>query len=173
MAVFTRVRQTLQALTASLRPVEDDLAAEYLTPELFALFMTMRRSDRQHHVRVLKYLLAQNSEDTALHYAALLHDVGKTRVSISIFHRILAVLGKRFFPRRFEQWGQGEPTGWRKAFVVSVQHPAWGAEFFDAHADNKQASDLIRYHQDSVATTPLTDTQKELLQQLQIADDAS
>lgn len=173
MAVLTRIRQTFQALTAPLRPVEDDLAAEYLTPALFSLFMTMRRSDRQHHVRVLKYILAQNIDNTALYNAALLHDVGKTCVSISIFHRILAVLGKRFFPNRFMAWGAGDPVGWRKAFVVSIQHPAWGAELFDAQSDNKQASDLIRYHQDIVAETPLNDDQKILLHQLQIADDAS
>ena len=171
--MFTRIRQTMQALTAPLRPVEDDLAAKYLSPAAFNLFMTMRRSDRQHHVRVLNYLLHHNQENPALLKAALLHDVGKTQVAITIFDRILAVLGKRFFPHRFIEWGQGQPQSWRKAFVVSVQHPAWGAELFDTIEDDEQASALIHYHQAPVTDVPLDEEMRQLLSQLQVADNAS
>lgn len=168
-----RIRQTLQALTAPLRPVEDDLAAQYLASVTVSFFMTMRRSDRQHHIRVLKYLLANEQNNPALLKAALLHDVGKTKVSITIIDRILAVLGKQFFPQRFDAWGQGEPRGWRKAFVVSVQHPQWGADLFSAVESDQLAHDLILHHQDPVAIVSNDATLRELLVQLQAADDAS
>lgn len=171
--MWGRVRQTLQVITAWIRPVDDDaLAAEYLDPALLELFQTMRRSDRQHHLRVLKYLLKRGHNHPSLLVAALLHDVGKTRTRLTIIDRILAVLVKALLPRRFERWSQSEPRGWRRAFVVSAYHPIWGAEMIIAAGGEPLAADLTRFHQTSPGEIQ-DDNLRDLLIKLQAADDVS
>lgn len=170
--MWGRIRQTLQAITAWLRPVNDAVAKTYLNEAEFALFMQMGRSERQHHLRVLKKLLKQGHSQPALWVAALLHDVGKTRLTFSIPERILVVVVKKVSPKRFERWSRAEPRGWKKAFVVSAHHPAWGAEMVEGIGSDSLAVDLIRAHQDKFSHSPQTEFER-LLQLLQIADDAS
>ncbi len=167
-----RVRQTIQALLAWVRPVDNALAGDYLSTELYALFKRMARSDRQHHLRVLARLLDAGHDHPALLTAALLHDVGKIRVRFTIPDRIIAVLVKRFLPHRFETWSQREPRGWRKAIVVSAQHPEWGAEMVAKSGGDALTVALIRYHQTPVTDT-MDETLRDLLPHLQTADDAS
>jgi hypothetical protein len=164
-----RVRQTLQAVSAWSRPVDDTPAARYLEPPLF---QTMSRSDRQHHLRVLNRLLRQGYDHPALVVAALLHDVGKTRVRFTIPDRIMAVLVKRLMPGQYAVWSQGEAKGWRKAIVASAQHPVWGADMVEAAGGDKLAVKLIRYHQATI-TDSMDANLRILLGQLQAADDAS
>jgi len=170
--MWGRIRQTLQALTAWFRPVEDELAAQYLDVAEFALFMMMPRSERQHHLRVLKVLLRRGHRQLPLLKAALLHDVGKTQVRFSIPERILAVVVKKLCPRCFERWSQGEPRGWRKAFVTSAQHPVWGAELVADIGCDAEVVWLIEHHQDKLAGLPSTEYEQWLVQ-LQAADDVS
>lgn len=170
--MWGRVRQTLQAISAWSRPVDDTLAASYLSPALLALYRQMSRSDRQHHLRVLRHLLADGHTEPALLVAALLHDVGKTRARFGVFDRILATVVKKIAPQYFAEWGKGEPRGWRRPFVISAQHPAWGAEMLVAAGAEPLAVALTRLHQDDLSQLhelPL----KTLLGYLQAADDAS
>lgn len=170
--ILGRIRQTTQALFAWSRPVEDHLAAQYLTPELFELFCRMSRSDRQHHIRVLKYLLNSGQTHPSLIVAALLHDVGKTSVRITIVDRVLAVLVKTISPNHFSQWSKGRSSGWRKAFVVSAQHPAWGAEMVATVGGDALAVQLIREHQNSFSKS-MSEEFQTLLKWLKEADDTS
>ncbi len=170
--MWGRVRQTIQALTAWIRPVDDGLAANYLDEPLLRLFKSMPRSDRQHHLRVLQYLLKRNHQHSSLLVAALLHDVGKTCVNITIFDRILAVVIKALLPRQFNRWSQGEPHGWRRAFVVSAQHPNWGADMIESAGADPVAVALTRYHQ-TPSTEITNDKLRRLLIVLQAADDVS
>jgi hypothetical protein len=162
----------LQALFAWTRAVDDDLAASYLGPELFALFQTMSRSDRQHHLRVLRHLLGQERDHPSLMVAALLHDVGKTRVRFTIPERMMAVAVEKVIPPMFERWSRGEARGWRRGFVVSAKHPEWGADMVAAAGGDALAVKLILYHQSRVSDIP-DDEIKMWLPYLQMADNAS
>ncbi|MCI0712940.1 MAG: HD domain-containing protein [Chloroflexi bacterium] len=166
-----RVRQTILAATAYLRPVGDELARDYLSDAEFKLFMQMKRSDRQHHLRLLTYLLKRNHSHPALLTAALLHDTGKSTISFSIVDRILAVIVKKLWPTKFKLWSKGEPIGWKKPFVASVSHPRWGAELLAAAGGDELAVALVRHHQDQADAVP--PDLRELLGLLQEADDRS
>lgn len=167
-----RVRQTLQATFAWVLPLDEQRAKVYLTEAQFALFQTMRRSERQHHLRVLDKLLKKGCDHPALMTAALLHDVGKTRARFTIVERILAVLVKKFLPRQFETWASGEAKGWRQPFVVSDQHPVWGAEMVAAVGGDVLVVELIRQHQTRLTHAPQNEFEK-LLVGLQASDDVS
>ena len=98
--------------------------------------------------------------------AALLHDIGKTKLRLQWWERVIAVLGGALCPGRSKIWGLAEPTGWRRAFVIKAQHPAWGATMAAAAGTSPLAVELIHRHQN-----PLTNTDLALLHDLQWADD--
>lgn len=165
-----RLRQGLRALGAWFRPVDDTLAREHLTPALYALYRRMRRSERQHSLRVLSDLLDQGHTDPDLLAAALLHDVGKTRAPFSIPEKVIVVLVKAFASRLYRRWSSGPSRGWRRPFVVSAQHPTWSARMVAEAGGSPRIVELIRRHADPPPTPPASEIER-LLVALQHADD--
>lgn len=143
MRILYRLGQGVRALTAFARPVDYDMARRYLVPELFALFGQMRRSEQQHCINVLNTLRAAGHDDPDLMSAALLHDVGKSRVPFYFWDRVLVVLAETFCPACLARWGQGEPVGWRRPFVVGVHHAAWGADMVREAGGSARAAELV------------------------------
>lgn len=172
MSAVSRLRQGMRALGAWFSPVDDSLAASYLTPELYALYSQMRRSERQHSLRVLNALLDQGYTDPDLLVAALLHDVGKIRAAFFLPEKVLVVLVKAFAPRLYWRWGQGTGHGWQRPFAVSVQHPAWGAQMVAEVGGAPPTVELIRRHQDTLDGPPQTEIDRLLLA-LRAVDDCS
>ncbi len=172
MAITTRLRQTWQLVLAWGRTVPNERAEPWLNRAEFALFCQMPRSDRQHHLRVFDRLRQEGHDHLALLEAALLHDVGKTRFRFMLPHKVLVVLVKAFAPRQFIAWGKAEPKGWKRAFVVSAQHPAWGAEMAAIAGATPLAIELIARHQEK-PIIPAHDEADSLLRLLQNADDRS
>lgn len=167
-----RIGQGLRALTTWMQPVEDERAAQVLSPALYALYRRMGRSERQHSLRVLHELQTVGHDDPDLLVAALLHDVGKTRARFGVPAKTLVVLVKAIAPRYYWRWGSGSARGWRRPFAVSVQHPAWGAEMVAEAGGSPRAVELIARHQEMLDGPPQTEMD-HLLVALQAVDDAS
>lgn len=160
-----RVRQFRLALFGPWLPVPDEALLTYLSPALMAVFRRMTPSEQAHSFSVLERLQEIGQNDPDLLAAALLHDAGKSLSPLSILDRVLIVLGKRVLPRLAKRWGEGEPRGLRRPFVVAARHPDWGADLAAAAGASPRTCDLIRRHQDF---SPTNDT---LLAALQQADD--
>lgn len=143
-----RVRQFISALTDYPSPRQLARAAEVLTPGQVLLFRSLPRQDQAHALRVLDDLRRRGEEDPLLQAAALLHDVGKIRCPLTVWERALAVLVGRLAPQLLQRMGRGEPTGWRRAFVVAAQHPNWGAEMLAEVGAAPRLVDLVHHHQD-------------------------
>jgi len=172
--IFYRLRQFWSALYA--RPSGGDLekVSSLLTPAQMALFHQMHRSEQAHSIQVMHAVMqaSQGIPDEPrrdLLRAALLHDVGKSRFPVRIWERAVIVLGKAFLPGEVRRWEEGQPSGWRRAFVVARQHPAWGAQMAEEAGASPLAAALIRRHQDQ-PQTPGGDLEYRLLQLLQAAD---
>jgi hypothetical protein len=170
MGALYRMRQGVRALLAWVRPVDDALAAQYLSPALFALYSRMRRMERQHSLRVLRALLASGHAQPDLLVAALLHDVGKTRARFSLPEKVLVVLVKACWPERYRRWGAGLARGWRRPFAVSAQHPTWGAKMVAAAGGTPLTVELVHRHATPLDGPPQTDADR-LLAALQAVDD--
>jgi len=134
-----------------------------------ALFFRMSDSDQSHSIRVFQALVAQGEENSDLLNAALLHDVGKSLNPLRAWERFLAVVANRILPNQVLIWGQGELRGWRKPFVVALQHPEWGAALVHQEGGSETLVTLIRYHQEPVLPI-IGKYVKELIKRLQAAD---
>jgi hypothetical protein len=154
------------------RPLPDAAWAKItavLTEQEAALFNQFSLSDQQHSYQVLCTLQSAGENQPNLLAAALLHDVGKTRAPLSIWERSLIVLAEKFVPGKTAVWGQGEPQGWRRPFVVKAQHPAWGADMAQAAGSHPLTIELIRRHQETLPETAVNESD-QLLRRLQWAD---
>jgi len=143
-----RTRQFWQALKSPPALEDFELIQSILTPPQLGLFRQMQASEQAHSLRVLRALITQGETQGDLLVAALLHDVGKSRVRLRLWERVAIVLVKALCPGCVKRWGEGPPANWRRAFVVSARHPDWGAQMaVDAGASPLTAA-LIRRHQE-------------------------
>src|SRR5690606_22928746 len=156
-----RFKQGFLALLSRFRHVNIGEAAEVLSPSLLALFMRMRRAEQQHCLRVMRYLRRRGYTNPHLLTAALLHDVGKTRLQYSLADRTLVVIVSKLFPRRVQHWGAYDavngdsPRGWRRPFVVARQHSTWSAEDMLAAGASPMAVALACRHDEDLDSQPL------------------
>ncbi|MCB0007628.1 MAG: HD domain-containing protein [Anaerolineales bacterium] len=175
MSTWDRLVYRLRQFGAELnaRPLPDAALGEVrelLSPAEYALFQRFSLSDQNHSYAVMTTLRGAGHDDRELLQAALLHDIGKTRLPIHIWDRVVIVMGQALAPAQVGRWGEGEPAGWRRPFVIKEKHPAWGAEMAAAAGSSARLIALINHHQDR----PETVTPAELaatLRQLQWADD--
>ncbi len=169
MGISYRASQFLHLLTAKRKREHRRFVYEILDPSMAALFFRMSDPDQAHSVRVFQALVDQGEEDENLLRAALLHDVGKSLHPLRAWERSLVVITNRILPNQVLKWGQGEPHGWRKPFVVALQHPEWGAALVQQEGGSETLVTLIRYHQEHALPNIREDVQ-ELLKRLQTAD---
>ena len=172
METVYRLRQVARALFAFTQQVDIDLANHYLSPEQMALFQRMRHSEQLHGLAVLRDVLAQGPRTPHdLAVAALLHDVGKSRYTLRIWQKTLAVLVEKLAPMLFQRWSQGDHL-WQRPFMVKAQHPRWGATLLAQAGASERAIWLVAHHQDD-ARQWQGHALFYLLERLQKADDAN
>ncbi|MBN1659519.1 MAG: hypothetical protein JXA93_14030 [Anaerolineae bacterium] len=177
MSALYRVRQFAQAAAAIVRPNarDDELAALYLSPAALTLFRTMPRYDRRHALAVARSLARDGHDNAHLLAAALLHDAGKTCGAggrVTLWHRVLIVLGHTFAPALLEWLGRDPAPGkgvsrWRRPFYTQRHHAALGAELALQAGCSPQTASLIRWHESGSGGEDL------LLLALQAADSAN
>jgi putative nucleotidyltransferase with HDIG domain len=169
--VIYRVQQFWLAWRAqSLTDEELAPARSVLTAEQMQLFHCLQPGEQIHALRVLHTVLQQGGMDSDLQTAALLHDIGKARAPLKLWERVVIVLGKSFFPERAKSWGEGQPQGIFRPFVIAEQHPAWGGEMASEVGASPVAVSLIRRHQTPEDFPPVSDHEEQLLKILQTAD---
>jgi len=150
-----RARQFWNALPRSLPRVDTGVLLPHLSSSQIVLFRRMHSAEQIHAWQVLNRLTDSGLTNPHLLTAALLHDVGKILVPLSLADRVVIVLGKRFFPRRVQKWSESSPTGLRRPFVTAVQHPAWGADLVEQTGASPQTVAFIRHHHDAPRDDPL------------------
>jgi predicted HD phosphohydrolase len=130
----------------------------------------MQPAEQVHAFQLFKRLESARQTTPDLLTAALLHDVGKILMPLSIFDRVVIVLGKYFFRKASQRWAAGTPQGLRLPFVVAERHAEWGADLACQAGASQLVVELIRLHHD--AELPNLDSQTGgMLAALQAADD--
>ncbi len=144
------------------------------------LFLQQQPGEQLHSLEIYDQLVAQGDQSPDLWVAALLHDSGKSRYPLTAMERAIVVIGQSLSPALAQQWGTGSARGWKRPFVVAVQHPAWGAEMALAAGASPLTVRLIRRHQDRSAPASKAQDrgdenvlEDQLLAQLQCVDNES
>jgi hypothetical protein len=167
-----RSRQFWNALLSPAKRVPSEALLPHLKPVQIILFRRMQPSEQVHSYQIFKRLQTAGQVTPDLLAAALLHDVGKIQVPLSIFDRVVIVLGKRIFRKAARRWAAGTPHGWRRPFVVAGQHAGWGADLASQAGATALTVELIRRHHDG-PPRDLDARTEELLAALQAADNES
>ena len=129
-----------------------------LTDNQVELFQRMQTSEQVHSIQVFDELRKQAEENPDLLTAALLHDVGKTRAPLRVWERVMIVIVKAVCRDCSRKWGGAKDVdpesqlGWRRAFIVAEQHPAWGADLAARCGTSPLAVSLIARHQEQLPT---------------------
>ncbi len=172
MDVLYRLRQLRDNVKAGplSAPARREIAA-VLSEAENKLFDRFSYADQQHSYRVLRLLQDAGYNHPDLLTAAVLHDIGKSCYPLSVWERMLIVVGEKIAPGRAAQWGDGPLDSWKRPFVVRSRHPVWGADMATAVGSSPGAVDLIRRHQDQI--NPERTEEEPWLARLQWADGQS
>ena len=171
--VVYRFWQFWKAITAiSLTINEENELSLVLNPEQMALFLRQDNPSQRHGYRVFKKLQKEGHNNHELLQAALLHDIGKSRIKCYWWDRPLVVTAKAISADRVEVWGKGEPKGWKRPFVIKEMHAAWGAELAELAGCSSETVRLIRQHENPIAIAE-DDSDDHLLSLLTWADEQS
>jgi putative nucleotidyltransferase with HDIG domain len=176
-----RSRQFWKAIRTDSSREDMEQVSAVLTPSQYELFQQMHKSEQAHSLRVLRKLKDQGEQNADLQTAALLHDVGKIRLPLQLWERVLVVLVRALCADCVKKWGSVdervslEELGWHKAFVVAEKHPVWGAELAAQVGASEVAVALIARHQEQLP--PMGDNkvsvEDRLLSKLQAVDNQS
>ncbi len=82
-----------------------------LTPSQWQLYNHFSPGDQWHSYQVWRTLQQAGHSQPDLQVAALLHDVGKTQVQLTLWERTLIVLAEKLLPQKLAVWGQGDGAG--------------------------------------------------------------
>ncbi len=99
-----RARQFGRLFTRRLNREQLAQVDSWLPPPLFELFCRLTPSEQYHAYHVRQTLAADGQTNPDLLTAALLHDVGKSKMPLAMWERVLIVLGFKFVPARARQW---------------------------------------------------------------------
>lgn len=138
-----RVKQFAWAFAIRMRPQERAEVEGLLSPGERALFYRMGRPARRHGLQVFRHLRRQGYQDRQLLAAALLHDVGKGRVTLA--HRVAAVLLEALWPGLLARVASPQ-GGWRQGFYRHRYHAELGAEMAHRAGSHPRIVALIRHH---------------------------
>jgi putative nucleotidyltransferase with HDIG domain len=167
-----RVIQFLRAVRDSATSEELHHTKTVLPLALFEIFCQMLPFEQAHAIRVYQHLCEEGYTDPDLLAAALLHDAGKARAPLRPWERALYVIGGELFPEKAEKWGEREPKGLVRGFVVAHQHAEWGAEMAEKAGASSRTVRLIARHQDE-DFSDLPPDEQALLTALQKVDNVN
>ncbi len=167
-----RSRQFRNTLLAPCKRIPSEALLPHLTPVQLSLFQRMQPAEQAHAYRIFKRLETAGQTNPDLLVAALLHDMGKILHPLSIFDRVIIVLGRRLFPGAARRWAAGTPRGLRRPFVVAANHAGWGADLASQAGASSLSVELVRRHHDACISNPGSHTER-LLAALQAADNES
>ena len=172
MGILYRVRQFALALGAQASGERVEDLSLFLDGRKHDLFCEMPPMDQHHCLAVFRALREAGHDDPSLLEAALLHDVGKTLGPVRIGHRVLAVLGKTFFPAPWNEMEE-QPGTWRYPFFVHRRHAALGAELAAQAGCTPDVVWLVAHHEDERSDVEPGDSRGSLLEALQAADQSN
>lgn len=146
---FYRVKQFIWAIKAIAQKIDDTYINKYLDNDEKILFNKLKKSDKQHCIRVCKEAL--NMLDTTQTYkdlqvnkvakAALLHDIGKSEYSLNVVEKSVLVILNKLTNGNLKKFDS------IKIVDSYYNHPKKGAKILkEFKVYDKDFLETVRYH---------------------------
>ena len=148
--MFYRVHQFIHAFFPHIDSSEIKWARNNLSPKAYSLFLKQSRSEQRHALDVAQSISTKkhalsNSDFRTLLTAALLHDCGKSIVSIRLWHRVFIVLMQKM-PQHVWSLLETSHTVFALPLKISKYHAVWGEDLAHKAGLNSDICLLIREH---------------------------
>ncbi len=138
------------------RPSEEDKAfvRKYLSIEEAALFDNLSSDEQKHSITVAREMVeaAKGSKEldkNEIAEFALLHDIGKATIKLSLIDRAVLVILRRVTPRIYNglaEKGESSGPGIFKKFYVHKFHGKIGAELLRRAEVSDKIANLVEVH---------------------------
>ena len=148
--MFYRVYQFARAFFPQIDSSEIKWAMNNLSPEAYSLFLKQSRSEQRHALDVAKSIMKHKhviskSDFQNLLTAALLHDCGKSIVSIRLWHRVFIVLMQQM-PQSVWSRLENSQTVFALPLEIATRHAFWGEWLAQKAGLNPEICLLIQEH---------------------------
>jgi hypothetical protein len=145
-----RVHQFIQAFFPQIDSAEIKWAIDFLSPEAGSLFLKQSRSEQRHALDVAQCILENRPAVPYFDFqnllaAALLHDCGKSIVSIRLWQRVFIVLMQKM-PQPLWSYLETRRTGFALPLKIAAKHAFWGECLARKAGLNPEICLLIREH---------------------------
>ena len=159
--MFYRISQFIRAFFPNIDTSEIKWAVNYLSPEACSLFFKQSRPEQRHALDVATSLIKDQHKLTQSDFqnlltAALLHDCGKSIVSISLWQRVFIVLMQKMPEALWSNLQQG-PNFLALPLKIATKHALLGSHLARKAGLNPTICRLIREHHN-----PQTDLGRKL-----------
>ncbi|MDP4126376.1 MAG: HD domain-containing protein [Bacillota bacterium] len=148
--MFYRLHQFLNAVFPKIDSWDIKWALNHLSPEASELFLKQSWVEQRHAIDVTKKIvnaknLLSHPDLETLITAALLHDCGKSLVSIRLWHRVYIVLMQKM-PLSIWSCLEQSNTVFASPLKIATYHAQWGERLAKKAGLNAQVCLLIREH---------------------------
>ena len=148
--MFYRIKQFFRALLPVVHSADLQTWTRILSPEGQALFLKQSRAEQSHALAVAKSLEVQapflsGSDYRDLISAALLHDCGKSLVTVRLWQRVFIVLIQPL-PQGLRKSLEKNSVILATPLTLASEHASWGSDLAHSHGLNPRVCQLIREH---------------------------
>lgn len=138
-----RLKQFYWGLTSRIKKSDKEFIEIYLNSQELDLFSLLNKNEQLHSIRTardVKKLIKDKEDEYRLVRAALLHDIGKIEVSLTIIDKSFLVLLHRFTKGKLKKF-----IGIKKVDVY-YNHPEKGYNILKNYLDDERVLYLVRNH---------------------------
>ena len=148
--MFYRVHQFIQAFSPHIHPSEILKATRILSPRARTLFFQQSRAEQRHALTVAQSLKTYKDSLSSSEYhdlvtAALLHDCGKSLVTIRLWQRVYIVLMQQMPQTLWVRMEKG-PALLAGPLILAKHHALWGSNLARKIGLNSRICLLILEH---------------------------
>ena len=145
-----RLLQFAHAIFTHIDPKDIKWALKHLSPEASTLFLQQSLPDQRHAIDVTQSIIkARHSisinDFKNLVIASLLHDCGKSVISIRLWHRVFIVLIQKV-PQFLRSRLESSHSVFSIPLKVYTRHALWGGYLAEQAGLNPEICQLIREH---------------------------
>ena len=144
--VLYRVKQFIWGFTSFFKNIDYEYVNEFLNEDEIKIFNKLKHNDKHHCIRVCKDSIKMKEDFNIdvdkykLGKAALLHDVGKSKMPLSIFEKSVVVLLDKATSGKIKKYDK------IKQIDIYYNHPKNGLEVLKNFKYDKELLEVVRYH---------------------------